>query len=396
MSGGDQSPRPRRGRPQARGALTALLLANGRFWPTVAPLVRSELARWARPAGEIEDRSLQTLALAKLGEEAFNAEVAATLATLAPRDARATAVRAIVALELLFDYLDGRTELELSDPLGDGMRLFGAFTGALLPASAAPYANAVEVGGEEPDRRYLAALGAQTRENLYRLSAASVVAPVARAAAERCAQAQTRLHAATAIGDDQLERWAQEQATGSGLEWREYLAGCASSVLAVHALIAAAADPRTSACDAEQIDRAYLAIGAIITLLDSVVDRAADRARGEPGFIRLFADDREIGERLRALIREALTRAREAPHGEHQVMTIAGIVAFYTTHAGARDARAREIGLIARRELAPTTWPAVAVMRIWRVAKALRAAGRPPRRTVADPTDMPRRRAGVG
>jgi hypothetical protein len=361
---------------QARGGLSALLIANGRFWPTVAPLVSSELTSWRQPARQIEDQSLRELALAKLDQEAFNAEVAATLATLAPRGARAPAVRAIVALELLFDYLDGRTELELDDPLTDGMRLFGDFTGALLPATAARSRTEAEYVTAEPDRHYLAALAARARENLLQLTAASVVAPVAQAAAERCAQAQTRLHAATTMGDHQLERWACEHAAGSGLEWREYVAGCASSVLAVHALIAAAADPRTSRHDAEQIDRAYLAIGAVITLLDSLVDQAADIARGEPGYIRLFADDREVADHLQALIGLALARVQEAPNSDHHAMTLAGIGAFYTPHPGARDPRARRTARIARREFAPTIWPALAVMQTWRLAKTLKSLAR--------------------
>lgn len=380
----------------ATGMLGALLLANGRFWPTVAPLVRSELAGWERRARQIHDRALRDLALTKLRDEAFNAEVAATLATLSPPGARASAVRAIVALELLFDYLDGRTEMELSDPIGDGLRLFSAFTDALAPAQAAEHTRPPRTGLDEPsDRRYLAALGAGARENIHALTAASVIAPVAYAAADRCTQAQTRLHAAAALGDRQLERWAREHAPGSGLEWREYAAGCASSVLAVHALIAAAADPDTSAEGARRIDRAYLAIGAVITLLDSLVDQAADAARGELGFIRLFADERELGDRLQALIGEALARTREAPNGDHHAMTLAGIAAFYTTHPGARDAHARELASMVRRELSPTIWPAVAVMRGWRLAKAIRArtyAGPPSAKAVRHLARRARRR----
>src|SRR5580704_2983702 len=68
----------------ARAGL-ALVLANARYWTTVAPQARSELARWRARANQIEDRELRTLALGKLAEEGFAAEVAATLATLTPR-----------------------------------------------------------------------------------------------------------------------------------------------------------------------------------------------------------------------------------------------------------------------------------------------------------------------
>jgi tetraprenyl-beta-curcumene synthase len=345
----------------------ALLLANVRYWPNVAPLVRSELKAWERPALQIGDRRLRALAVEKLNDEGFNAEVAATLATQSSRSIRPTVVRAIVALELLFDYLDGRTELELREPIEDGLRLFKAFTNPLAPG---PLTSELE---PEPDRAYLEALGARAHENLFALPSAHIVAPFARAAAERCAQAQTYLHATSASGDRELQQWAHEQAAGSGLAWREYLAGSASSVLAVHALIAAAADPSTTSRDAQLIDRAYLAIGSVITILDSLVDQRSDTARGEHRFIRLFADEHELDERLRILIAEALARAREAPRADHHIMTLAGSVAFYTTHQGARDPRVRGLSATVRSALSPTIWPAVAVMRAWRVAKRISA-----------------------
>ncbi len=97
-------------------AALALALANARYWPTVAPVVRRELERWRGRAQAIPDPELRALALSKLSGERFNAEVAATLATLAPRAHRRDAVEAIVALEVLFDHLDGRTEQPLRGP----------------------------------------------------------------------------------------------------------------------------------------------------------------------------------------------------------------------------------------------------------------------------------------
>jgi tetraprenyl-beta-curcumene synthase len=370
-------------RAHAAGALRALVVANARYWPGVAPEVRRELAHWVQPARSIGDPALRELALAKLADEGFNAEIAATLATLAPNARRADTARAIVALELLFDYLDGRTEQPAGDPIGRGLRLYGPFVSSVeqphpdgermahRPAEEAP-ADGLETPA---DWSYLTALSDRTRERLFALPGAEAVADVARASAERCAQAQTRLHAAVTVGDEQLRRWAVEQTRGSGLEWREYTAGCASSVLAVHALIAAAADPRTSREDARRIDVAYLAMGAVITILDSVVDRTEDTAGGEAGFIRLY-EEHELAGQLCTLTREALDRAREAPHGEHHAMTLAGVAAYYTTHPGAREPHARELARAVRRELSPTIWATLGVMQCWRGAKRARKSMR--------------------
>ena len=360
----------------AWSALGALALANLRYWPKAAPATRRALAAWEQPAAGIAEPHLRSLALAKLRDERFNAEVAATLATLAPARTRLGAVRAIVALELLFDYLDGRTERPSDDPLDERRRLFGPFLTAIdRPAGASGRrAEDDEVGRiDDADGGYLRSLSQQAQTELWRLPAATRVADHTRKAARRCAEAQTRLHAAATLGDAQLRDWALADGSASGLDWLEYLGGAASSVLSVHALIAAAADPGTSTDGASRIDAAYLAIGGVITILDSVIDQGEDSARGEPGFIRLFESRQELHERLRALTREALARAWEAPHGGHHAMTLAGVAAYYTTHPGAEDPRAREITQMVCRELSPTIWPTLGVLRAWRAAKHARA-----------------------
>ena len=349
------------------------MVANFRYWPTVAPVVRSELAQWQAPAASIDDRELRSLAISKQQDERFNAEVAATLATLAPRSARATATRAMVSLELLFDYLDGRTELPMSDQLKDAERLFGVFTGAIEPPDLDGAVNTYVRGEDDPDRLYTRALAQRTRENLYALPGAAPIARVAKASAERCAQAQARMHAAATLGGGELREWASEHGQAGGLEWRAYLGGSMSSVLAVHALIAAAADPAATEVDATRIDRVYLAIAGVITMLDSLVDHSEDLALGKPGFGRLFDTPEELGRSVCALTREALARTREAPHGSHHAMTLAGVLAYYTTHPGARDRHARGTVAAVRAELSPTIWPTLAVMVGWRAAKRTRA-----------------------
>jgi tetraprenyl-beta-curcumene synthase len=377
-------------RREATGALGALALANLRFWPTVAPEVQRELARWEAETAKIGDPALHALARAKLRDEGFNAEVAATLATLAPRPLRAVATRAIVALELLFDYLDGRSELASAEPVADAERLFAPFIAAVATSAVqpTPTARAHDAHGKTPkaaDADYLWALSDEVANGLGSLPATQQIRETMRAAAERCAAAQTRLHAAQALGDRQLERWAREQGRSSGLDWRAFAAGCASSVLSMHALIAAAADPATSEADARRIDTAYLAIAGVITMLDSLVDEQADRERREAGFTRLFDSDEELAQCLLELTREAHARAQAAPHGPHHVMTLAGAIAYYTTHAGAHEGRARQIARTLRRELSPTIWPTLAVMGGWRSAKqGCACARRRPRHVVRD------------
>jgi tetraprenyl-beta-curcumene synthase len=351
----------------------ALVVANARYWPTVAPLVRRQLSRWERRARAIPDPVLQAQASGKLHDERFNAEVAATLATLAPKAHRESAVEAIVALQVMYDYLDVLTEQPLGDPLRDGHRLFEAFTDAVAPHT--------EPGGDyychhprSADGGYLEDLVAAVRLALTQLPAAAVIAEVAQAGAARCAEAQVRNHAVSRLGTAQLERWATCEARSTALQWREFLAGAASSVLAVHALIAAAAERRTTPAEAVEIDAVYLSIGAL-TMLDSLIDYQRDLSTGQPGYVQYYDDRELLAQRLARLAQDAASRARTLPNAAHHIMTLVGVVAYYTSAPAARSELTRPVTTLLRRELRPLITPTLAVMRAWRLAKRVRPRG---------------------
>lgn len=384
------------GRRLAARACLALAVANARYWPAVAPPVRSGMRRWRRRAGAIPDPALRTLALAKLREEGFNAEVAATLATLAPSRHRRQAVEAIVALQLLYDYLDGVTERPLPDPLDnrERERMYRTFTGAL--AGGTPNTSALDTSDRPASARdYPRQLAAAAGAAIAQLPASGVIAPVAQRALERCAQAQIQLHAAAQIATAQsdaaetgaaaLRSWARGEALQSELGWRELLAGAASSVLAVHALIVAAAEARTTREEATAIDAAYLSIGALITVLDSLVDYDRDMSAGEPGFIHLYEDrDLEDGGRegeplaqiLAGVARRGVAQTSVLASGAHHVMTLTGAVAYYGSAPGAGGPIARPVIACLRRELSPAILPPLAVMRVWRLARRERCTQR--------------------
>src|ERR1700683_3980855 len=159
-------------RTHAPRVLAAFALANARYWLCVARQVHAQMHHWEARAQAIEDPELRALALGKLRAEGFNAEAAAMAATIAPRATREHAVRAIVALELLYDYLDGLSERPHEDPLGEGERLYAAFLGALDPS--------VEILGADA---YLHELGAAVRDALEQLPASAAIGQ----AALRCA-----------------------------------------------------------------------------------------------------------------------------------------------------------------------------------------------------------------
>ncbi|HTC58555.1 MAG TPA: DUF2600 family protein [Solirubrobacteraceae bacterium] len=390
---------------RAARVLVAFSLANARYWTCVATQARREMRHWEARAQAIEDPELRGLALEKLRAEGFNAEAAAMAATIAPRATRKHAVRAIVALELLFDCLDGLSERPHADPLGEGERLYAAFVGALTP-DAVPFAEqrqAIGSGRPLASRRgtidprpqrsgkqlealsadaYLDELGQAVRGALVQLPASEAIAPFAQRCATRGAQAQIRMHATPLLGIEQLGDWARAEASGSTLQWREFAAGAACSVLALHALIAAAADPRTTPAEAHAIDTAYLYAGAMVTLLDGLVDQELDALIGELSYAGLYEEPALLAQALAQTAREASHRSAELRNGGHHLMTLAGAVAYWCSAPGARAASVRPALATLRQELRGLLFMPLLVMRVWRASRALR----PRARALADPS----------
>jgi tetraprenyl-beta-curcumene synthase len=398
----------------------ALVLANVRYWTSVAPIVRREMRRWEQRAQAIHDDELRMLALEKLRGEGFHAEAAAMLATLAPRSHRRDLVEAIVALELLFDYLDGLTERPSEDPLREGERLFEALTDAVVVPAAGTGKN-LQRPPRSDDGGYLEILSRTVSDALARLPAALAITEVAQRTAVRSGQAQTRMHAAAALGTEQVEEWARREAKGTGLQWRELLAGAASSVLVMHALIAAAADPSTTPEEAGEIESAYLSTCTVLTLLDGLADHdqdtqtlgmetrgVEDREDSSPptrpltpggvgetdgtgglsdadsspsgicslGYLSFYDDPEELSQTLTAAAQRAVAQTRALPNGPHHAMTLVGVVAYYTSHPGARGKLAAPIVKRLQAELEPLISPTLALMRGWRLAKEMRAGNR--------------------
>lgn len=367
----------------AARTLFALGLANARYWSTIAVEVHKKMREWENRAEAVKDSELRTLALSKLQTERFNAEAAAIAATLAPAAHRRDAVGAIIALELMFDYLDGLTERPSADPLTDGAHPFQAFLRSidafsLTPDVAAAAGDITEAPDEvDFDMRseapliddYLEELACAVTLAIASLPAGDAVAPVAKRCAARAAEAQIRMHAAASVGTEQLRDWAEAEARSSDLEWREYLAGSASSVLALHALIAAAADPHTTASEAKQIDEAYLSICTVLTLLDGLVDHHLDSDAGELSYVCLYDDQSQLAEALVRSAREASAKAAKLRHGAHHVMMLAGAIAYGGSAPGAREDPARSALRELRRQLPPFVLPAMLFMRTWRAGR---------------------------
>lgn len=115
-------------RASLRSSVAADIAAPQRGW-SGRPDIPPQRSWRLQAAREDDPRSRPAGAgVGKAQDQRFHAQVAATLA---PRAHRKHAVQAIIAIEVIYDYLDALTELPVPDPLGNGRRLSQTFTDAI-------------------------------------------------------------------------------------------------------------------------------------------------------------------------------------------------------------------------------------------------------------------------
>jgi hypothetical protein len=296
------------------------------------------------------------------------------IATIAPARYRERAVEAIMALQVMFAYLDALMEQPTADPIRDGLQYSRAFVDA-VNVSAQPRGDYYAYYRGDGDGNYLSDLAVAARGALLGLPAVDSIAEVISTAVARCAEAQVRVHAVARLGNEQLQRWATHEAGGTELQWREWLFGAMGSVIAAHALVASAANDRTTREQATEIDSTYLSLCAVTTALDQVVDHEGDVLTGEQSYLHLYETPQILAQQIAAVARQVIERARTIPNGPHHAMILAGVVSYYTSEPGAMGELARPITEHVRRQLRPFITPTLATMRAWRLAKRIRHRG---------------------
>jgi hypothetical protein len=314
-------------RAAAKDAI-AVVAALATYRSRILPQVRRELAAWRSAAAAIEDPDLRGDALSAIDEKGLNVEATAVFAILAPRSTRPQAIRAMVALQVAIDYLD---------TLGE--RLFAG------------------------DTDYLDRLFSSYRDSARKLPSHGAVSTALQRAVARCGEGQASTHAAEHGDRPALETWALAQNAPPVYRWWEVAAGASSSV-AAHALIAAAADPRSTAAEAELIDAAYFpSIGALTVLLDDLIDRDEDAAAGAHNYMAYYSDSEEAAARLDLIAHAARAAIAGLRHRHRHTAILAGVAGFYLSAAEAETPYARPIRDRLLRSTGPAVRPIVAFIR---------------------------------
>lgn len=342
------------------------------------PAVRVELRAWERLATAIPDPVLRAQALETLHSERLSAAGAALFAATVPHH-DPTLVRTLVAYQVICDYLDTLAEQPAADPAANGAQLHRALADALQPGT--PSSDWYLLHPLDDDGGYLAALVATCRAGCTALPAYEHVRPAATREARRN-EVQGIKHGPPQQREPALRRWAVSQRDDAGdATWFE-LAAAGSSPLAALALLAAAADPETSAATAEQTRGCYFPwIEALSTLLDSLADREQDAAEGELSLFGQYPSQDVAARRLGELTARAISGARGLPNGERHAVLVAGMIALHLSDRSAwLPAVAPATRAALHASLAAITPLLLLIMRVWRAARACApsAAGRPP------------------
>jgi tetraprenyl-beta-curcumene synthase len=293
-----------------------------RYLTLVLPQVRVELAHWRRQAQVIPNPRLRDTAQRALAKRG-NIEGAALFATLAPGAHRATTVRALVAFQAAYNYLDALSELPSDQPVANGAQLHQALLTALHPQAKHP--DYYALNPDRGDGGYLDAIVDACALAVQRLPSFAALAPLARCAAARIVDFQALNLNEHQGGQQALEEWASELTRSSNdLAWWETAAAAGSS-LSVHALIAAAASPDLTPHDAREIDRAYYpSVGALHSLLDSLVDRDEDRHHAQRSLLEHYHSPADTANRLSTLGGRATDATSRLPNPEaHRVIATA-------------------------------------------------------------------------
>jgi tetraprenyl-beta-curcumene synthase len=323
-----------RGRPRVAALLARLALLwrfvalAGRYWAGVYPAISWELRRWRARAAAIPDPKLRGLAFEAHAGKRGNLEGAAAFAVFVSRSSCLAVTRAVVACQGAYDYLDVLSEQDGEDTIASGYRLHLALVAALTPAGGClrfqAHCGRVDDGG------YLQAFVRACSAAVQSLPSYSSCAPHALQGARRIAVYQGLNNWGQGGGPREYARWAAEEAPpGSGLRWWEVGAAAGSS-LSIFAAIAAAADPLVGPLQAAAVDGAYHPwIGALHTLLDSLVDRPADLLAGQHSLVEHYASPQQTAARMRQIAGTCMQHIEALPGGGAHAMLLAAMSCFY-------------------------------------------------------------------
>lgn len=339
--------------------------ATHRYWFSIFACARAELRLWRQHAQRIPESTLRIAALDALHTKSDSLEGAVAFAAFVPPSARRDVVRTIAAFEIALDYLDNVVEMPNPDPILNARNLCGALHHLVGPRQSGQ--DYYKHNAAKDDGGYLQALMNRGRLSFASLPSSSVVADAMHAGLSRLAMYQSLNHGGPDVRGGAFRDWAcSHSAPSTGLHWWETAAALGSQ-LSLLALIAAAGDLRTGRQRVAAIERAYHPwVGALSTLLDSVVDQCADEDEDQQSLVGYYRSPEVAARRLRMIAIEARRAVGQLADAADHIAILAAMAAFFHAQTQASTPEIRTVTQSVLDEVGGWGIPALLMFRLRR------------------------------
>lgn len=351
--------------------MAALAAAAGRQLTWGLRTAAGEVARYTHLAARIPEKPIRQDAMAALARKRPHLDGAALFSILPP-ERNPRLVHALLAYELILEFLDNTNERAAHAGVHNGLQLHRALEQALNPHGAV--CDHYRYHPWREDGGYLHGLVQECRRACVSLPRYQAVQRAAITEARRARVLALNHHPDPACRDVLLRAWAaRELPAGSQARWWE-LTGTATASLSVHALLTlAAAGGPLRPTDIQKTRRAYRQLSLIATMLDSYVDERADLAGDQHSYISHYSAH-ELPARLCELIQQSLTEVRALPSGHRHAVIAASMIALYLSNDAARTPARRATTNAILDAGGSLTRLLLPVLRAWRAAYGLRNA----------------------
>jgi tetraprenyl-beta-curcumene synthase len=328
--------------------------------------VGHQISRWRAAANTIPDEPIRSDALQVLDHKRTHLYGAALFWTL-PAERNLHLLRLLVAYEIIWDFLDNLSERAVAHGQTNGYQLHLAISEAVDPDASIsgyylkhPWHN---------DAGYLHSLVKTCQRQCRNLPSYPLVRDLTVREAQRAQVLAINHHPDPHTRDTRLQQWAaSEYPNQPQTRWWE-LSGAASAPLAIHALLALAAEPHPHAAP-ELTYAAYTPLSATTTMLDSYVDQGQDHATNEHSYVSHYPDGAATIEGITQLVRRSLNGVSVLQHGNRHALIAAAMIAMYLSKSTTRTPQAQADTNEILRAAGPLAQLLLPVLKAWRLLNA--------------------------
>lgn len=313
-----------------------------KFICNVFPAVDTELDRWIRQSGQAEDDVIKKQALSSLSLKKFHAQGGCAY-SLYPGVQTDTAIRFIVALQTISDYLDNLCDRAGVLDEAAFHQLHLAMTDAVNPDTTIhdyylyyPFKS---------DNGYLKALVEECKYNIRTLPSYKVIEDSVKKYAHLYSNLQIYKHLEHESRELSLRKWIDcDLNMYPDTYWWE-LSAAAGSTLGIFLLFAAANDSKLDANEVKAIEEAYFPwVCGLHILLDYYIDAEEDLTEGDLNFTGYYENPEHCEERLSFFIKQSLCKCMDLKYPEFHRTIINGLLAMYLSDPKASSGSSRNAG----------------------------------------------------